>query len=85
MSWAGVGAGRGVTWVRARAGSVEPEKFGEVVGTGFPVAVEDADALAAGALGAGAAELAADADALVLALLAGEPELAGAADAAPAG
>jgi len=75
--------------VRAWAGSVEPEKFGEAA------AVADADALAADALGAGTAELAATdalglallagaAGALVLPLLAGEPELAGAADAAPA-
>ncbi len=83
--------------MRARAGSVEPDGLDAPLGAGLPAVLADAEALAAGALDADAAELMGAADALVLALLAGavaalvlpllagEAELAGAADAAPAG
>jgi len=76
---------------------VEPDRLDPVLGAGGPAVLADAEALAAGALAADAAELVGAAGALVLALpagavaalvlplLAGEAELAGAADAAPAG
>jgi hypothetical protein len=80
--------------VRARAGSVDPDRVDEALGADFTAAADEADALAAGALVAELAPvadalalalLAGAADALVLPLLAGNPGLAGAADAAPAG